>query len=145
MGQEALDSIVAVVITVVVIGVAAVCCIPLGVIIYKIFQLMTYRKTEAEILNSWTTQQSVTGGETLYTYHVTYAYMYKGVRYETTVKTSIQRLSRSGKIRHSRSNPKKIYKAGGILIAIICSGPAAFLLLIALMFLLSKLGWEYGA
>jgi hypothetical protein len=95
---------------------------------------MTYRKTEAEILGSWTTQERGTDGETHSVCHTTFAYAYKGIPYETTVETAMQKQRRRGKIRHSRSNPKKIYTPSGLLVALFFAGPAAIALILVIMF-----------
>nr|AXS01299.1 hypothetical protein [uncultured bacterium] len=134
MGQEEFDAVFSIVLRVLAIGVTAVACIPFGVIVYKIFQLMTYRKTKAEILRAWTTQKRVSDGDMHSIYHATYAYTYKGFPYETSIETAIPKQSGSGKIRHSRSNPTKIYKPSGLLVAIFCAGPAALVLFLVVMF-----------
>jgi hypothetical protein len=133
MNQEQFNTIFNIVVTILAVGVTAVCCIPFGVIGYKIFQVMTYRKTEAEIIGSRVHTERVIGEEARSVCFTTYAYAYKGIPYETTIETVMQKQRRKGKIRHSRSNPKKIFKPGGLLVAIYCAGPAALVLFLVIL------------
>nr|AXS01298.1 hypothetical protein [uncultured bacterium] len=105
-------------ITVNVLRVAAY--LPYVVVAYKIFQRMTYRKTEAEIVKSVTVGRRRSSDD-IDLCRVTYAYMFKGIRYEKTIETT----EPSGVIRHSRIIPTRIYDGLwlriGIFLAVLAS------------------------
>jgi hypothetical protein len=95
--------------------------LPFVLIAYKIFQRMTYRKTVAEVVKSVEVGRRHRSSDEPAVHRVTYAYMYKGVRYEATIMTT----GMGGKIRHSRIIPRRIYDGFwlrfGIFLAVLAS------------------------